>query len=148
VSSPREVGINRVYAAFQKGEILIFNDLQHTLDDILSYSRKTDEAGNVTEEIDDPHASHFADACRYLISHIRQMRMPFVIGLPDAEHGQGSVMMQAPEGIFPRLDEERALKRLHKHGRIDRWAEEWEEDFYKEPKRIYTGHGHPHKRNE
>jgi len=148
VSSAREVGIDRVYSAIQKGAILIFNDLQHTLDDILSYSRKTDDAGNVTEEIDDPHSAHWCDCLRYLISHIRQIRMPFVIGLPDPRKGQGSVMMQAPEGVFPRLDEQNKLQQLHKHGRIDRFAEDWELDSYVEPKRKYTGSGNPHKRNE
>jgi hypothetical protein len=136
VSSAREVGINRVYAAFQKGELLIFNDLQHTLDDIRSYSRKTDEAGNVTEEIDDPHSAHWCDCIRYLVAHVRQEHMKFEIGLPDPRRGQGSLIMQAPEGLFPDVDEQRRRKKIMRpgpDGRLrDRWAEPWEPDWNSE----------------
>jgi hypothetical protein len=95
-SGPREVGINRVYAAFQRDQIRIFDDLVRTLDDILTYSRKLDESGNPTEEVDDPHSFHAADCVRYVLAHIRKTDMPFVIGLPP--EGKGSVIKRAPQG--------------------------------------------------
>jgi hypothetical protein len=62
--------------------------------------------------------------------------MPYEIGLPDPRRGQGSLIMQAPEGIFPDVDEYRRRKKLMKRGadgRLrDRFAEPWEPDWNSE----------------
>jgi hypothetical protein len=63
-----EVGIDRVYGAHARGEILVFDDLAGYLDEKQSYSREVDDAGNPTEAIEDKHAFHFMDAERYAMA--------------------------------------------------------------------------------
>ena len=65
-----EVGINKVYAAFARNQLLIFDDLHGLLDELLSYSRELDPLGETTERIDNPHDFHFADATRYLLVYL------------------------------------------------------------------------------
>lgn len=65
-----EVGINRVYAAMQTGKLYVFDDLVHLVDEIETYSRPTDEAGNVLEGIEDKEQYHRLDAMRYIVSKI------------------------------------------------------------------------------
>lgn len=66
-----EVGINRVFAAFALNKLAIFDDLHGLLDELLSYGRELDEAGNVTAKIDNPHDFHGADALRYIVNHLQ-----------------------------------------------------------------------------
>jgi hypothetical protein len=66
-----EVGIDRVYAAHAKDEIVIFDDLKGYLDEKLSYSRELDEMGEPTEKIDAKETYHFMDAERYLVSSVK-----------------------------------------------------------------------------
>jgi hypothetical protein len=130
-----EVGINRVYAAFKNKQVYVFNTCEGLLDELESYSRELDESGEATEKIEDKSNFHHLDALRYVLPNLRKPHMPFVIGLPDAAHGQGSRIMQAPPGVFDGVDAERARKALAKHGKRDRWADEGEPDWYTEPKR-------------
>jgi hypothetical protein len=67
-----EVGINRVYGAHARGEILVFDDLDDYLDEKLSYARKLDPAGQPTEEIEDKSSYHLMDAERYIVGWLRR----------------------------------------------------------------------------
>lgn len=62
-----EVGINRVYGAHARGQIVVFDDLDGYLDEKRSYSRVLDAAGEPTEAIDNKSTFHFMDAERYII---------------------------------------------------------------------------------
>ncbi len=62
-----ELGINRVYGAHKRGELLVFDDLAGYLDQKLTYSRKLDAAGDPTEAIEDKETFHFMDAERYIV---------------------------------------------------------------------------------
>ncbi len=74
VRAPRlsdvELGIDRVYGAHQRGEIIVFDDLSDYLEEKLTYSRVLDEKGNPTEEIEDKTTYHLLDAERYLIADL------------------------------------------------------------------------------
>jgi hypothetical protein len=61
-----EVGINRVYGGFKTNKLIIFDDLAGLLDEVRSYSRKLDAAGEPTEQIEDKETYHRLDALRYI----------------------------------------------------------------------------------
>lgn len=61
-----EIGINRVYGAFKQGKLIIFDDCTGLLDELRSYSRKLDSAGEPTEDIEDKSTYHRLDALRYI----------------------------------------------------------------------------------
>lgn len=65
-----EVGINRVYGAHTRREIVVFDDLEAYLDEKNTYSRKVDANGEPQEEIENKNAFHLMDAERYIISTI------------------------------------------------------------------------------
>lgn len=67
-----EVGIDRVYGAHRRNEIIAFDDLHGYLDEKASYSRKLDEDGEPTEEIEDKHEYHRMDAERYVVGWIKR----------------------------------------------------------------------------
>lgn len=96
-----EVGINRVYATIKRGELLVFNDLAGYLEELATYSRKVNDKGDPTEEIEDKNSYHFADAQRYIIGWLRpNTPQRFAVGLP--ERGRGNVADGAPAGVFGR----------------------------------------------
>lgn len=66
-----EVGINRVYGAHKRGEILVFADLARYLDEKRTYSRKLDANGDPTEEIEEKSTFHLLDAERYVVGWLR-----------------------------------------------------------------------------
>jgi hypothetical protein len=66
-----EVGINRVFGAFARGEILVFDDLTGVLDELASYSRELDDLGEPTEKIDAKETYHYCDSIRYVIGHLK-----------------------------------------------------------------------------
>jgi len=66
-----EVGIDRVYGAHKRGEILVFDDLEDYLEEKRSYSRVLDASGDPTEEIDAKETFHLMDAERYIIGFVR-----------------------------------------------------------------------------
>jgi hypothetical protein len=90
-----EVGINRVYAALQADELTIFDGCQGLLDEIQSYSRKLDEGGEPTEQIEHKENYHRLDALRYAMTYIRRPQATGIpaLGLPGA--GQQSVLGHA-----------------------------------------------------
>jgi len=65
-----EVGINRVYGAFKRNELFVFDDLSGLLDELMSYSRELDDMGEPTEKIADKNTFHFLDAKRYIGSYL------------------------------------------------------------------------------
>lgn len=66
-----EVGILRVYAAKKKGLIKYFDTLWPIVDENLRYKRKTDEMGQVIDEIVAKKSFHYMDAERYIVSYVK-----------------------------------------------------------------------------
>lgn len=66
-----EVGINRVYGAHSRNEVIIFDDLTGYLEQLETYTRKLDANQEPTEEIEDKNTFHFMDAARYIIGWLR-----------------------------------------------------------------------------
>lgn len=62
-----EVGIDRVYGAFVRGELVIFDTCTGLLDQIGSYARVLDDMGEPTEKIADKETYHLLDALRYVV---------------------------------------------------------------------------------
>jgi hypothetical protein len=65
-----EVGIDRVYGAHKRDQILVFSDLDGYLEQKQTYSRILDERGEPTEGIEDKETFHFLDAERYIIGRL------------------------------------------------------------------------------
>ena len=96
-----EVGIDRVYATQRRGEFVVFSDLTGLLEELATYSRVVDDAGEPTEEIDDKHSYHHLDAVRYIIGRVRapsSIAGPVVFG--RAPRGQGNVIERLPDGVL------------------------------------------------
>lgn len=62
-----EVGIDRVYGAHRRGEILVFDDLHRYLEQKRTYSRVVGPDGGPTEKIEDKETFHLMDAERYVV---------------------------------------------------------------------------------
>ena len=83
-----EVGINRCFAAFALGKIVVFDDLTGFLDELLSYSRELDEHGEPTEKIEAKESYHVLDAFRYVIGYLHMDKPKAVYsGSPVARPG-------------------------------------------------------------
>jgi hypothetical protein len=67
-----EVGIDRTYAAFREGMLLVSRDCPGLIDELQHYSRETDENGDPTEEIANKSTFHRLDALRYIVSYLRR----------------------------------------------------------------------------
>lgn len=70
-----EVGIDRVYGAHKRNEIIVFDDLEDYLEEKRSYCRKLGPDNEPTEEIDDKSTFHLMDAERYIIGWLRRASM-------------------------------------------------------------------------
>lgn len=92
-----EVGIDRVYAAHTRGELLIFADLADYLDEKQSYSRELDDFGEPTEKIDAKETYHLLDSERYAISWLRRPEAQPFDAANDLARG---LVEQAPPGVF------------------------------------------------
>ncbi len=93
-----EVGILRCYAAIKSGRLLIMDNLAGLLDELGSYSRELDEAGNPTEKIEAQHSYHRLDAARYLMAHLwRDDAGAWDVTEQDE---QKNPMSEAPKGVF------------------------------------------------
>lgn len=66
------IGIDRVYGAFKRDGLFIFDDLAGCRQQLTTYSRKLDANGEPTEEIEDKAKFHYLDAKRYIIGRIRR----------------------------------------------------------------------------
>ena len=60
-----------MYGAHARSEIFVFDDLSGYLEEKLTYSRKVDERGEPTEEIEDKSSFHHMDAERYVVSYVK-----------------------------------------------------------------------------
>jgi hypothetical protein len=65
-----ELGIQRVYGAHKREDILVFDDLHGYLDEKLRYARKLDPNGEPTEDIDAKETYHLLDAERYIMGRL------------------------------------------------------------------------------
>jgi hypothetical protein len=88
-----EVGIDRVYGAFRRDEVMIFDDLAGLLDELLSYSRVVDPAGQPTEGIEDKAAFHRLDAVRYIVGWLKR-------GSGDPSKISSGGGLKIPPGVF------------------------------------------------
>jgi len=61
-----EVGIDRVYGAFKRGELQVMDDLDGLRAELMAYSRVLDDQGEPTEAIEDKASFHHLDALRYI----------------------------------------------------------------------------------
>lgn len=80
-----EVGINAVYAAHARSEIVVFDDLEDYLEEKTTYSRELDLNGEPTDKIEDKSSFHLMDAERYIVSSLRTAAG----ALPAAHAGRG-----------------------------------------------------------
>ena len=65
-----EVGIDRVYGALKSEKLFIFDThMDGLLEELATYSRELDEAGNPTEKIEDKETFHRLDAARYILGY-------------------------------------------------------------------------------
>ena len=71
-----EVGIDRVYGQHKLNRIFVFNTCKGYIEQKQTYSRKLDESGQPTEDIEDKEKFHFMDAERYIISELAQNEEP------------------------------------------------------------------------
>ncbi len=78
-----EVGIDTVFATFSRNEVVVFDDLAKTLDQLASYSRELDEQGNVTDRIDSKSSFHLCDCARYVLAYLRRDSMQTWDSTPD-----------------------------------------------------------------
>lgn len=72
------LGIERVYGAHKRDEIIVFDDLHNYLDQKARYSYKLDERGEVKEpkEIEDKATYHLQDAERYILGWLKRTAPP------------------------------------------------------------------------
>ncbi len=73
-----EPGIDRVTGLIKTNHFRVFRNLKGLRDELGSYRRKVDDAGNPTDEIVDKRYFHRLDALRYAVSMITQPRGVFV----------------------------------------------------------------------
>lgn len=74
-----EVGINRVYGAFARGELIVLDNMAGLLDELGRYSRPLDANGEPMEGIEDKETFHHLDSLRYAASWIwHERRRPAV----------------------------------------------------------------------
>ena len=67
-----EVGITRVWGAFNTDQLYIFDDLAGLLSELDTYQRVMDDEGNPTEEIENKSQFHRLDALRYIVGWLRR----------------------------------------------------------------------------
>jgi hypothetical protein len=67
-----EVGIQSVFAVLAQHHMTVFRDCRRWLDEVGTYARKTDKAGQPTEAIQDKQTFHLMDCTRYLLGTIRR----------------------------------------------------------------------------
>lgn len=67
-----EVGIDRVYGAHKRNEILVFDTCTGYLDEKASYARELDDNDEPTEKIEDKNSFHFMDAERYIVGWLNR----------------------------------------------------------------------------
>jgi hypothetical protein len=77
-----EVGIDCVYKAIREGQLVVSAACTRLLDELSTYSREVDEAGNVVEDkIEAKETYHLLDSLRYIISWLRPPRTRLNVGV-------------------------------------------------------------------
>lgn len=71
-----EVGINRVFKEFALDRLYVMDHLAGLLDELASYSRELDDAGNPTTAIDAKASYHHLDALRYIVNYLGRDKQP------------------------------------------------------------------------
>lgn len=69
-----EVGIDSVWSCFARNQLSILSSLTELRDELATYSRELDEAGEPTEKIEAKETYHLLDACRYVVGWMRRDR--------------------------------------------------------------------------
>lgn len=92
-----ETGITMTYALIKTGNLILFDDLENLRDELESYSRETDDAGNPTEDIDNQSSYHLADSLRYICTRLGRN---IATDLSPAPPSARSAMSAAPPGVF------------------------------------------------
>jgi hypothetical protein len=67
-----EVGIDRVYGAIKRNEIVVFDDVEDFQDEVESYSRELDDAGEPTKKIAEKEKYHILDSARYIVGWLKE----------------------------------------------------------------------------
>ena len=71
-----EEGIDRIITLLRQHRIYFMDDMRDMTDELMDYSRETDEMGNATDKIRDKSSFHRVDALRYLcIQIVRPKRL-------------------------------------------------------------------------
>lgn len=96
-----EVGIDRLYGAIKSNKLFVMDHCSGLLDEIGSYSRPVDDAGNPQEGIENKADFHLLDSARYIVGWLNRgfMKLNFgeSIGLPA---GRRNILDDLPEGVF------------------------------------------------
>lgn len=89
------VGISRVWGAHKRNEIYVFDDLEHYLNEKMTYSYELGDDGEPIEEIEDKDTFHLMDAERYIVGYLCR-------GVKDynIRGGGKNVVASAPAGVF------------------------------------------------
>lgn len=95
IQSIVEVGINRVYGAFQRRQLYVFDHLKELLDELGTYSRVLDDQLEPTEVIDEKDTYHMLDALRYIIGHLNHGSLIPKIHVFDAAEAEKEVNSMA-----------------------------------------------------
>lgn len=66
-----EVGIDRVFGTIKQDQLFVFDDLAELLDELASYSRPVDDAGQPQPGIEDKNSYHLLDSIRAIVPYIR-----------------------------------------------------------------------------
>jgi hypothetical protein len=99
----REVQIDKVYGAFQKRGLFVFDDLAELKEELTTYSRRLNDHDVPTEEIEDEADYHLHAALRYVVSDLgagsRIMRSGYVaMGQPTPAPNIGALNYGHPRG--------------------------------------------------
>src|SRR5262249_29633227 len=92
-----EVGIDALYELIANDRLIVLDNLQGLLDELGSYSRELDDAGQPTEKIDHKEMYHRLDACRYLAVWLK--RGGLANWQPTRDPNPGFVASMPP-GVF------------------------------------------------
>lgn len=72
-----ESQIEKVYAGFVEGRLVIMAGCPKLIEDVSTISRPVDDAGNVLEGIEDEHLYHGAASLRYIVSYLNRSGVGF-----------------------------------------------------------------------
>lgn len=120
-----EVGIDRVHSLIRANRLIVFGDLVDFLDEVQTYSRELNDAGEPTEKIEAKETFHLLDGARYIIAWLWQG----ADGEVQVGQFKGSDF-GAPPGVFQTDVDERGRTRDRDTGAatgggIPLWPDNW-----------------------